>query len=591
MSKKAASCLLSLLLIGTLFGCSSENKNETSVPATTSSPSATSQGQASAEAKPPITLKISAFVSKAEPNGVGQNPVAKYIEEKLGITMNMTSVGGGDDWPQKLNALIASNDLPDIFLVTDPVKQIPQMIKAKQIVELGPLLEKNGKNILSHNLGKAMVELQTKYSPSGDKLYSIGMNMGTWDTGTAPIAGHFIRWDLYKKLGYPKLENYDTDLLNVLKQMQEAEPTTKDGKKVYALGGWFADAQGWGDWGITYPLSFSEGQSYVTLDKTVVADIETNTVNPNNALTDKNSIFWRAIKFYNKANQMGILDPESFSQKSDGYVAKMNTGRYLYESEGWYVDGINNFFEKEGTPEKGMVALPALGTDKYTLINMLPAGERTYVISSKCKDPERALELLDFLSSYEASRIVWNGLEGTNWNMEDGKPVPTDDFLNQDGNDFEFMKKTGALIYQHFVGFASGTIDPATDTPVNLFANSEKAIAKKLKPVHQDMLEHYGAKSLFDLYTSNMKAYKSNALFSLGELPDDLKTYETNLQAYTFKQQFPLILAKDDAEFNKMQDEFIAGLKEFKVDEIFAYWKSKADQSAQELAPIYDLLK
>ena len=31
----------------------------------------------------------------------------------------------------------------------------------------------------------------------------------------------------------------------------------------------------------------------------------------NNQLTDPEGIFWRAVRFYNRANQRGLLDPDS----------------------------------------------------------------------------------------------------------------------------------------------------------------------------------------------------------------------------------------------------------------------------------------
>ena len=43
----------------------------------------------------------------------------------------------------------------------------------------------------------------------------------------------YKRQDLYAQLGYPELNDYDTDLLEVLKQMQDLESENADGEKVY----------------------------------------------------------------------------------------------------------------------------------------------------------------------------------------------------------------------------------------------------------------------------------------------------------------------------------------------------------------------
>lgn len=430
MKKKIVAGLAVMLALTTVIGCSNGNGGN-------SNPSAGSN-ETGGEQKKTVTLKVSASIAAAEPNGVMQNPVAKKIEEELGIKMDMTAVGA--DFGEKLNAMIASNDLPDLFWVPDPSKQIPMMVKAGQILELDGLLAEYGDNITSDPSGQAMIELQKKtVSPDG-KLYTIGMLRGATTGGTQPLGANFIRWDLYKQLGYPKLENFDTDLLNVLAEMQKLEPKNKDGQKVYAMGGWFADGQGWGDWPITYTLTFTEGKGYLTSDRTVYYDIATNEISQNNDLKDKNGMFWRTVKFYNKANQMGILDPESFTQKSDKYEEKVKSGRYLYNVPGWLVTDINNSFEKASMPDKGMVALPPMNTDGFMLINNLAPGGRTFAISKNAKHPEKAMELLNWLSSYENARTVWNGPEGENWTMEQGKPVPTDEYLKQSASDLAFNK-------------------------------------------------------------------------------------------------------------------------------------------------------
>jgi len=566
----------------TMFGCSQGNEGNT--PKTTEG---TGGGSDKGSQEEMVTLKVAASIAAAEPNGVMQNPVAKLIEKELGIKMDMTAVGA--DFGEKLNAMIASNDLPDLFWVPDPGKMIPTMVKAGQIYDLDELVEKYGSNFTSDPSGQAMLELQRKTNSPDGKLYTIGMLRGS-NGATQPLGGNYIRWDLYKQLGYPKLENFDEDLLNVLAEMQKLEPKNKDGQKVYAIGGWFADGQGWGDWPMTYTLTFTEGKGYLSGDRTAYYDIVSNEVSPNNDLKDPNGMFWRTVKFYNKANQMGILDPESFTQKSDKYEEKVKAGRYLYNVPGWLVSDINRSYDKNGEPDKGMVALPPMNTDGFMLVNNLPSGARTFAISKNAKHPEKAMQLLNWLSSYENARTVWNGLEGENWNMEDGKPVPTDEYLNQSSSDLAFSKKTGAQLYYHFVGFDGGVVDPKTGVAVNLFEWSDKAMERKLTSLHKDMLEHYGAKSLFDLYTSKVKAYTENAIYGLGELPDNLKTQGTNLQNYTFKNIFRLVLAKDDAEFAKMQKDFIGELDKYKVDEIFEYWQSKAKERKAELAPIIELL-
>ena len=594
--RTAALAMSAIMLFG-MAACGTtapvESASEPSVAATSAEASseASASGEESAPpaAPSPVTLKVAAFTAAAEPNGVRTDPVSVQIQKDTGVTMDLTSVSEAD-WTQQFNALLAANDLPDIFLIPEGKKSVDMMVNGGQIAALDDLLVDHAPNLMTDPLGKAMVALHKQTMSPDGKLYTIGMCRGTWDNGTQPLVGDFLRWDLYAQLGYPKLETFDEDLLNVLAEMQKLEPKNKDGKKVYALGGWFGDGQGWGDWTFTYRMTFAEGTGFLTQDRMITADIGSKAPSDVNALKDKNSTFWRYTKFMNKANQMGLLDPESFTQKWDKYVEKINTGRYLYFNPGWLTGDANKYFTTNNMPEKGYTALPPLSTDKFMLVSMMYAGERTYGVSANCAAPERAMDLLDYLSTYKASRMVNNGLEGTNWTMENGKPTPTDDFLNVTA-DNEFMKKTGAGVLHHFMGYAGGTIEPETNVAIGLNYASDKAMAKGLLPVHKDMLGHFGATGLYELYTTKSQYYKGDLMYNLGDLPDDLKTLDTSLIAYEFKETFNCVMAESDADFAAKQDAFIAGLDKYKADQIFAYWLAKAQEQQTSLQPIYDMLK
>ena len=39
-------------------------------------------------------------------------------------------------------------------------------------------------------------------------------------------------------------------------------------------------------------------------------------------------------------------------------------------------------------------------------------------ITKNCKNPEKAMELIDFMNSEEGARLVYSGLEGSHWNNE-----------------------------------------------------------------------------------------------------------------------------------------------------------------------------
>lgn len=549
--------------------------------------------EAASEAKEPVTLKV--LSASVNPNGTGpmDNELAKMIEEEVGVVMDLIPTNE-QDCQQQLPAMVASNDLPDIFFMpeTDTMRYIDMMHQGKQILALDDYLEKNAPNMMADPLALASIDLKkTTLSPDG-KLYAIGMNRGTYDSGLQPVVGQFIRWDLYKELNYPEINDYDTDLLEVLAQMQELENQNKEGEKVYAVGGWFGDAQGWGDWHITYNLAYAEGYTCLTPgDRIIYSDTATNEIIESNAQTDKESVFWRAIRWYNKAHQMGILDPDSFTQKQNQYEDKVKTGRYLYLNPGWEIQGVHDYFNSTGQTEKGFTCLPPMkdDTDKFTLYRYYIAGQYNYGVSANCKYPEKAVELLDWVSSYENARTIYDGKEGNHWTMENGVPTPKEDYLTMDRSDPEIQKKEGINILDKFVGYGYGTIDPKTGTAVDLWSSSKQAIEKKMRPVHEDMLKHYGYESMPEMYDALAPGGTIDmTVYNLGSLPKELQTLDASLQSYEFKNLFRCIMAENDAEFEKLQNEYIDGLDAFKIDEIYQHWLSVGKQQQEQLKPVID---
>lgn len=539
-----------------------------------------------------VTLRVMSM--STNPNGAGpmDNEVTKLIEDELGIIIDMT-VTNEQDMQQQLPAMIASNDLPDVFFIpeTDTMKYIDMMYKGGLILALDDYLEEYAPNLMSDPAAQASLELKRQtLSPDG-KVYVIGMNRGTFDSGIQPIVGQFIRWDLYAKLGYPEMETYD-DLLYVLKDMQDLENETSDGEKVYAVGAWFGDSQGWGDWHLTYNMAYAEGYNCLTPgDRTVYSDIATNKIVEMNMQKEKDGIFWRQVRWYNKAYQMGILDPDSFTQKSDQYEDKVTNGRYLFVNPGWMIEPANRNFAAKGEPEKALVCLPPIGTDKFTLYRYYISGQFNYGVSASCKHPEKAVQLLDWVSSYENAYILYNGVEGKYWNRVDGVPTPTAEYLDIDRDSPEIQSTEGLNIFGKLIGYGYATVDPATGAAVDLYSCSPEALARRLTPAHQDMLDHYGYETLPELYEAMSPGGNIDmTLFNLGNLPEELQMAEANLQAYEFKNIFKCILAESDEEFERLQDEYIAGLDAYNIDEIYDYWVSVGKAQEEELQPVLDLL-
>ena len=536
-----------------------------------------------------VELDVVAFVGSGEADGLRSDPVSKYIEDALNIDLYLTAVNEAD-WPSQLSAMLADGDLPDIFLLSDPTKQLPMLIKSGSALALDPYLEEYAPVTMSTPAGQLMVAANklSANSPDG-QMYLWGMCKGSWDDGTVPTCGHYLRWDLYAKAGYPEITGYDDSLLDAIEAMVALEPETADGQKTYGLAAWFGAGQDWGEWVFTYGLGPQSGVNLITTTGRVLG---VSTVNSepleNNQLTDPDGIFWSAVKFYNRAYQRGLLDPDSFMMSSDIYEESLKAGKYMFNVPGWMSANANNEFKKTD-PNKMFISLPSVSADAEDRFGNMYRGEREYVVCSGTKYPERCVALLDFVSSYEFSRIAWNGLEGTFWNMEDGKPVPTDEYLDVTKND-ELGVQTGVNVYHHFCGFGNGTIDPNTGVAIDLYQFSDKANAQKLTDTMKDFIAFYGGESQADVYRKNTETTDSLMFISFGDPEGDIASYVNEINAYMGTNVFKAVAAESDEAFAELRDGMIADLQNnYHVDEVFDYFYQKALEQKDDVSMLVEM--
>ncbi len=580
-----------LLAVALITGCSGGPATSalptSAAPATSAANSTDKPAQGEGETPAPlepVTLTVMGNVgsTKYMENGIMEDPVALYIRENTGVSIDLTMLPDSGDSRDKLNAMIAANDLPDLFCLNGGEAQFNNLVNAKLIAPLDDLVAQYAPNLNSDNDALAMIEGLRLEAPDG-LLYKIGMNKGYWDSSAmGPQRGYYIRWDLYKQLGYPAVTT-SLELCDVLAQMQALEPTNKSGQKTFAAAAWnngIADS-------IIWPQGIMMGYAHGP-NSVLMVNIDTKEIATTSPLKDKTSPLWESLKWSNKLNQLGAFDPDSFTQTYQNYMDKCTAGQYMMGVLTWSAGSANTTFITEGTPEKQLICLPSslFGWDKVSLFDNMVKGERHWAIAATCKTPERAVGLLDFMSTFEFSRIAHNGLEGTNWTLVDGVATPKPEYIGLDEDQtLENSMTTGARTFRLFTGYASATVNPADNQSVDLLSD-----ARPLTDMHKDFINHYGKTTMNEVYMEGMKTYTNSTLLNWGTLPEELKTYEANLKDYLNQGYVACILAKDDATFTQEQDKFIAGLDAYKLDEIFKTYYDNAMKSAEQTKAIYDLL-
>lgn len=351
---------------------------------------------------------------------------AERVTAKTGVDLNFMKPVVDDG--QKLNMMIAGNQLPDILTLDKNDAALKKMAEAGMLWSLDELIDQYAPK-MREILPK---EILSNYQMADGKTYQFT----TWIQGEAwqkaareydQIVGTnqpvmTVRKDYYDEIGRPEIKNM-ADFIAAVKQMKENHP---DKIGFYpADGSMSADEFGksakLSHYGIQMGLStdFAEKDGGI---QWVVRD-------------DK---FKEPMKYLNEMYLEGILTKDPFIDTKDVGKAKIEQGdviSYCWTiSDGEKVPGDN--------PETTYEILPPFET--YGQIRT-GAGWLATVIPKTCKNPERAIRFLEYLASVEGHSDVSWGIEGdtyqdpvagAQWHMVDGKPVLLEEYVKDKNADW-----------------------------------------------------------------------------------------------------------------------------------------------------------
>ena len=591
-----------MLLTATLLtGCTTAAPTATATPtaptASSAAPaaSATESAAATPEAptpapKPePVTLKILAPLGGTTPNGVQDNDVANALKEKTGITIDLINKDSISDWANYIGVMLASGDLPDIAtlqLTDDKIRG--DIFAANAAIPLDDLIEKYGPNIKTKAAAMLSSIKAFKSKNNDGKAYFIGVSGGSKDqtfSFTEPYGAWFVRWDLYKAVGSPVIKT-DEDLLNAMKLMQDKYPKTADGKKTYGLSGFFAETNQFGSWYPECGVDAASGWMWVNTGPMFFNNNKENYVM---SLIDDNSPWIRAERLYNKAYQKGLLDPECFTMKLSQYTDKCAAGRILVSAVTWAGAGtFNTNMNKEGKNEVGYAPImypfvPGQSAPSQAYA-YYPGGWQCYYVTSKCKTPERAIQLFDYTFSDEGMTLLYNGIEGKHWDMVNGVRTRKEEVIKTMQTDPQYGVKTGVGLYSNF-GRVTGDTKGDDGQTLDL-GSSKEVVMKNLTPFQQMFSKDMGATYPSEPWLKEIKPVDATD-YNIISIGDDahLVELQTKVTNYLDVNAPKLASAKSDAEFEQKLKEFKDGINAIGYQELFTAAKSALDKARAVYTP------
>lgn len=368
-------------------------------------------------------IVVDVFDNQANYQGIQSGWFGKLVKDKFNMELNIIApnvAGGGDTL---LETRSAAGDLGDLIFFNGDDVTLQDMVTAGLLMDMETYIK--DKDIMRFET--AIRKVNDELIPAGIYALPSGLSQKapTEPAETIePTYGPYIRWDLYKQLGYPKMGTLE-DILPVLKQMQQLEPKTADGDKTYGFS-FFKDWDGNLMNAIKQPCCFygydESGFVLVKADGTEYQSI-----------IDANSLYVRMLKFFFKANQLGLVDPESLTQSYTEYVAKYADGQIFFSPWPWAAQPeYNTVSNKE--QGKGYMMADIEDMCIYTY-GSSPEGnsESIVAIGTGAKDPQRMVDFIDWLYSSEGvfangagSMSGTAGPEGLCWEAGENGPVITE---------------------------------------------------------------------------------------------------------------------------------------------------------------------
>ncbi|MCD7955627.1 MAG: extracellular solute-binding protein [Lachnospiraceae bacterium] len=485
---------------------------------------------------------------------------------------------------EKTNAILASGDLPDIMYVS--TDNLDTMIQAGMLLNLDDYLDQMP-HVQSYDGMETALNYVREYRSNGTgSVYALPLVVGESSTAyeladSTDRNAVKLRWETYEAIGAPEITNMD-DLLDVMAQMLEAEPTAEDGTTMYGTvlnSG--SDTDYWACMTIWYRYQgYSESELAYLLESNMVD----GTVS---SILSTDSLYYQGLKWYNEAYNLGLVDPDSLNNDRATQKPKVDNGYAMVPSG--YLPGWASTY------------LPYLVDDTTIYYNSnSPYGDQNHVIAinANTENIEACLAFLDMLADPDAYLVSRSGPEGEFWYVdENGDAYFTEEGLayleeNMVGST-GFTTSTGesvALWNTPFIvsnGYPTsyGDGEGGYRLPlVTAWTEYNELIAEN--EIYQQWIETTGYESWQDWLAAE-DAYVSESdldyISNFESIPDDLTQLTIDaIRDVVVNASWQMVYASSDEEFDAIWEQMVSDCEGLGAEDIIE-WRLEDIENAKAI--------
>lgn len=336
--------------------------------------------------------------------GWGESDVSRLITEKTKVEVNFMAPMGSER--EKLDALIAQGNLPDILTLGWWEPQVQQLMDEKYAYPLNQLAAQYAPDFFDV-AGEGQLRW---YTQEDGNIYcypncSISPQDHAEGVALASNQTFLVRKDIYEALGSPDMTTPE-GFSNAIRLAAQKFPEI-DGEPLIPFGAHEFNAYGCDSFGgmllnfLAVPFE-KDGKMY---DRT----------------SDPEYLVW--LKAFRQLFQEGYLSPDLFIDKRAQMAEKIKRGQYfcmLYQYSDmadeqkylWSNDPDKIYIAVDGpkNSRQDPHRLPGVGINGWTVT----------FISKNCSDPEKAIQLLTYMMTEECQKLTYLGIEGQHYTWNNG---------------------------------------------------------------------------------------------------------------------------------------------------------------------------
>ena len=516
--------------------------------------------------------------------------VWQYLADLVGVDIEYVFMTD-----EEYAAGLASGDLPDIVATN---KNLSRVLENGVALNADPYLKEFCPNLLQGD-AKLTYDVFKKLGNEGDGFYffpaKIGYNGVGYDNETS-TRGYVVRWDYYKELGYPPINNED-DYLNVLLQMHKNHPFTEDGYPTYLYG---TDNFTGYDTAFRSELSLDYWAPYRYQNNMFTNEVYDGYTDP------AHSMWWACMEWENKlyraGREDGSYDLDLFTQTLEQFNAKCARGQYMGRHS-VYRGLYNESVKKDPDTLTGYNIVPTAAATYYTNVYQLLGNGPGYMwfISANSPHKEEALKLFNFMYDPDFVRELTLGRKGETWDYDENG-IPR---MNEYGQQQLAAYRAGSTDPDnYFVKWGSFDIMPSNwpllrdnsahpdGNPVDFATiNREYEAATMTNNIARDICEHYGVELPTDaFYKAGGLDFRNDCGEAISSCLSSLNRNQLRIlsEADTLLEDVmvDLILADSDEKWDSIQDETIRKLVKMDEPAVFEAYQKMWNDAADVIVPM-----